>query len=133
MAKTKGKVLINGGNEYILGTKIGDGGNGTVYQASVRNSPCEYAIKFLKKDSDCKKVRRFQKEIDFCNKTTSQYIVKCIGCGKYNGQFYCIMPKYQMTLKARYNDSHNKLKRVLMLFLFCYPTLGFLHFFVFLV
>lgn len=99
MAKTKGKVLINGGNEYILGTKIGDGGNGTVYQASVRNSTCEYAIKFLKKDSDCKKVRRFQKEIDFCNKTTSQYIVKCIGSGKYNGQFYCIMPKYQMTLK----------------------------------
>lgn len=108
MAKYIGRTVTVGETRYQIKEEIGGGGNGTVFSATVKGDPKEYAIKFLLEGySDPRKIERFQSEIDFCKTVDHPNIVKVYESGEYNKRFFYVMPRYRETLRRRLQNEHD--------------------------
>ena len=75
-----GVKIITAFDEYVLGKQVGQGGCGRVFLAT--NSDNEkFAIKFLDRNIDKTKLKRFKNEIHFCEHSTHDNIIKVIDHG----------------------------------------------------
>ena len=99
----KNSILYTAFDEYRIIRSIGQGGNGTVYEA-VNTAEEHVAIKVI----DISKVgrdkrKRFKNEINFCQSVDHRNIIKVIDSGRdKSGQFaFYIMPLYKETLRSR--------------------------------
>ncbi|MDD2982098.1 MAG: serine/threonine-protein kinase [Crocinitomicaceae bacterium] len=81
---------------YELIESIGNGGSGVVWKAKCNGN--EYAIKFIN-SADTKKIKRFEKEIEFCKIGNHKSIIKVIADGKHNDKPCYVMPLYPQTLR----------------------------------
>lgn len=112
MPKYKGKTLTIGETTYRLGGQVGSGGNSYICSASVAGDHTQYAIKFLTisetDDNYANKKERFFREIEYCEKTNSKYVIKVYGHGIFEGKLCYVMPRYTKTLAktiAEENDA----------------------------
>lgn len=114
MSKYKNKKIECSGVEYTLRDSLGSGGNGFVLSANVRNTPDEYAVKFLSAkegDENYKtKSERFLAELHFCEITDHKNVLKVFGHGEFNGHLYYIMPRYSKTLNTVIKEEHDFFK-----------------------
>lgn len=101
--KKNTKITINNTN-YTLIESIGNGGSGDVWKA--KSNGIEYAVKFLKSDSN-EKIARFKNEIEFCKESNHKNIVKLIDDGEEDGRLYYIMPLYQKTFRTLINTEND--------------------------
>lgn len=108
------RITINN-NDYTLIDIIGEGGNGKVYSAVSEKNQKTYTIKVLKEEQNNDKVkkrkttkeRRYEKEIKFCEEISHKNIIKIYNHGEFDGQMYCVMPKYSCTLRNIINEESN--------------------------
>ena len=116
------RITINN-NDYILTDIIGEGGNGKVYSAVFEKNQKTYAIKVLKEEQNNDKVkktkttkeRRYEKEIKFCEEISHKNIIKIYNYGEFDGQMYCVMPKYSCTLRDIINEESNPILYLIIL------------------
>lgn len=106
----KGVIIKIKEKEYKLIEKIGEGGSSYVWRVECNNK--KYAIKFLKEFSE-EKITRFSKEIEFCEDTLHENIVKILDTGKFKNKHYYVMPYYSKTLRAIINDDNIKYSEIL--------------------
>lgn len=102
----KGSVLYTAFDEFRLIRPIGQGGNGTVFEA-VDSMEEHVAIKIvdmyeLSKD----KKRRFKNEINTCQKTKHPNIIEVTDAGSTDSGRYAfyVMPLYQKTLRNKIRE-----------------------------
>lgn len=99
----KGSVLYTAFEEYVIQKQVGQGGNGTVFQA--KNTSNElYAIKVISRNTPREKLNRFRNEINFCMNHEHKNIVKILDYGAYgdeSGYLFYVMPLYDETLRDR--------------------------------
>ncbi len=100
----KGIILETAFEEYVIKEQIGQGGNGTVFLANTAIDNISAAIKIIDKNTTSKdKVKRFQNEVNFCQKNTHPNIINVLDYGTYrNGNKDClfyVMPYYESNLK----------------------------------
>lgn len=102
MGKFEGKSIIVNNKTYTLTEVIGQGGNAEVWKAE---NDCEkYAVKILINNQK-KKMRRFNKEIEFCRTQEHDNLIRIIDSGTLQedkeSYIYYVMPEYEYDL-ARY-------------------------------
>ena len=99
----KGSILYTAFEEYEIKKQVGQGGNGTVFQA--KNASNElYAIKVISRNTPREKLNRFRNEINFCMNHEHKNIVKILDYGTYgdeSGYLFYVMPLYDETLRDR--------------------------------
>lgn len=99
----KGSILYTAFEEYVVQKQVGQGGNGTVFQA--KNASNElYAIKVISRKALRDKLNRFRNEINFCMNHEHKNIVKILDYGAYgdeSGYLFYVMPLYDETLRDR--------------------------------
>ena len=99
----KGSILYTAFEEYEVQKQVGQGGNGTVFQA--KNASNElYAIKVISRNTPREKLNRFRNEINFCMNHEHKNIVKILDYGAYgdeSGYLFYVMPLYDETLRDR--------------------------------
>src|SRR5260221_2092595 len=80
--------------EYIVGTPIGEGAMGTVYQAVKPNVRDSYVLKvMLPEYSDDESLRkRFEREIFLLKSLQHPHIIPIVDYGEENGLIYFVMP-----------------------------------------
>lgn len=103
----KGKDIELNKKKYRLVEQIGQGGSGIVWKIKYKSE--NLAVKFLKKEVESEKRKRFLKEIEFCKNNTHRNIIKVISRGSINIIYgkdeeetltdYYIMPYYEKNLK----------------------------------
>ena len=100
----KGAKIKTAFDEYILIQQVGSGGNGRVFSAK-NQSQEDVAIKFVEKNIDSKKLKRFKNEIHFCEHHKHDNIVKIIDRGYVylddKDYVFYVMPLYRETLKNK--------------------------------
>lgn len=96
-------------NEYIIMSKIGEGGNSCVYK--VENNNQEFALKLLKiEDLTQDKVNRFKNEQKFCLENKNKNTINVISYGdifKEEKMYYALLPLYKSNLKEYLNNNLN--------------------------
>ncbi len=104
-----GAVLELESNNYTITKRIDDGGNGTVWKATIGDNSSFYAIKVLKSDKDKEKDKlfRFGKECQFCKDTNHNHIVKVFDYVAEKGNAYCVMPYYASNLRTVIDSENN--------------------------
>ena len=102
------RITINN-NDYILTDIIGEGGNGKVYSAVFEKNNDK-----VKKRKTTKE-RRYEKEIKFCEEISHKNIIKIYNYGEFDGQMYCVMPKYSCTLRDIINEESNPILYLIIL------------------
>ncbi len=111
MPKYKGKIVNICGTTYLLGSQLGSGGNGYVCSATTSDNSAQYAVKFLNVDeSDAfysNKKERFLREIEYCEKTDSKYIIKIFGHGEFEKRLCYVMPYHSKTLRKIIEEEHD--------------------------
>ena len=85
--------------DYTLTKQIGEGGNGTVWEAKKDDGEA-VAIKLLKRDSK-RKNKRFKNETIFCFKYSHKNIVPVTDYGIAGEYSFYVMPLYAETLRKR--------------------------------
>lgn len=103
MNEYKGKSVIINETTYIFDEEIDQGGNSSVYKASMPNDPRVFAIKILQTTKSQEKKERFLKEISFCERTTHANIVPIYGHGEIDKHLCYVMPLYPKTLRHLIN------------------------------
>ncbi len=100
----KGTKIKTAFDEYILIQQVGSGGNGRVFSAKNKNEE-DVAIKFVEKNIDSKKLKRFKNEIYFCEHHNHDNIVRIIDRGYVylddKDYVFYVMPLYKETLKTK--------------------------------
>ena len=97
----KEKTVITAFNEYTLKKQVGQGGNGTVWEASDRDNTI-VAIKFIERDSKTRTLKRFKNEALFCMKNEHKNIIQIKDYGTVNDQYiFYVMPLYKDTLRDK--------------------------------
>lgn len=93
---TGSKVTLG---ELKIGKKLGEGGFGVVYAATLAGLKFPFAIKFLDPhpfNSDLESARaRFFQEADFLLNLRHPHIVSIHGVGEYEGKPYILMERFQ--------------------------------------
>lgn len=80
-------------DELVLGTKIGEGGYGTVYKGTWRGNEC--AIKILENEDLVDDEREMVKrELELLGKLTSPYVVTYMGSTIVPGQRLALVMEY---------------------------------------
>ncbi|MFZ2538266.1 MAG: serine/threonine-protein kinase [Oscillospiraceae bacterium] len=126
----KNTRLATAFEEYIIHCQIGQGGNGTVFEAtdSSRNA---VAIKAIDRDATTKdKLKRFKNEIGFCQNNTHPNIIEVLDYGTYltdnqNIIFY-VMPFFNNTLRAKMKEGIKK-NNIFPIFMQLLDGIGFAH------
>ena len=116
--------------EYIIQSQIGQGGNGTVFEAidSSRNS---VAIKAIDRNvTTMDKLKRFKNEIGFCQNNAHPNIIQVLDYGTYltdnqNIIFY-VMPLFNSTLRAKMKAGIAK-NSIFPIFMQLLDGIGFAH------
>ncbi len=104
--KLKNGVIISTNNvEYKLIEEIGKGGSGVVWKALANGK--NYAIKFINSDEK-DKIKRFNRELDFCKKHKHENIVQIITDGEFETIRYYIMPFYSKTFRNLITEENNE-------------------------
>lgn len=99
----KGTVISTAFSNYKLVSQVGQGGNGTVWEA-VDESNRQVAIKLLDR-GDVRKTKRFKNEAVFCMKHEHKNIVPVTDYGAIGEEYsFYVMPLYQTTLRQRINQ-----------------------------
>ena len=99
----KGTVISTAFSNYKLVSQVGQGGNGTVWEA-VDESNRQVAIKLLDR-GDVRKTKRFKNEAVFCMKHEHKNIVPVSDYGAIGEEYsFYVMPLYQTTLRQRINQ-----------------------------
>ena len=110
MGKFEGKSIIVNNKTYTLTELIGQGGNAEVWKA--KNDCEKYAVKILINNQK-KKMRRFNKEIEFCRTQEHDNLIRIIDSGTLQedkeSYIYYVMPEYEYDL-ARYLKKMNEYK-----------------------
>lgn len=111
MPKYKGKIINIYGTSYLLGGQLGSGGNGYVCSATTSDNLAQYAVKFLNVDeSDAfysNKKERFLREIEYCEKADSKYIIKVFGHGEFEKRLCYVMSYHPKTLRKIIEEEHD--------------------------
>ncbi|SEI99152.1 Protein kinase domain-containing protein [Kandleria vitulina] len=90
-------------NKYILEKKIGEGGNGQVWEAKDENGE-KCAIKFLERKNRSSVLKRFENETFFCVRHSHENILQILDYGAFGNEFiFYVMPLYDETLRNRIN------------------------------
>lgn len=104
MATYRGKRITVGEAEYVLEGELGRGGNGCVVAAKRADRPDEFAVKFftIREDEPNYRIKkeRFLHELKFCEKVDHKNVIRVLGHGEFNGQYFYIMPRYSKTLRT---------------------------------
>lgn len=103
MNEHQGAAITINNNTYILDEEIDQGGNSSVYKASIPSDSRVFAIKILKTTKSKEKKERFLKEISFCENTTHVNIVPIFGYGEIDKHLCYVMPLYPKTLRHLIN------------------------------
>ena len=95
-------------DEYKVINKIADGGNSEVYLVTDVDGN-EYALKLLNKNLTKEKIKRFKNEMDFCQRTNHENIIKVVDNGNIpdKEELFYIMHIYNKTLRDYINDDHS--------------------------
>lgn len=125
----KGTILITAFNEYIIDEQVGQGGVGTVFKAKSLNEV--FAIKVIdKKSTSADKIKRFQNEINFCQKYSQSNIIKIIDYGTFsddkNNLMFYVMPYFDSTLRNEINKGIEA-NKILPIFFQILDGLEFAH------
>lgn len=97
----KGHEVLTAFNKYQLKKQIGQGGNGTVWEATDEDGD-SYAIKFLERQNTEKVLKRFENETFFCMKNSHKNIVPILDYGTDGEEYvFYVMPLYKQTLRDR--------------------------------
>jgi len=101
MGYKNGTVLKTAFQAYTVQGQQGSGGSGTVY-AVTNEEGSSFAAKILDQTNVSRtRLRRFQKEIDFCTKMDHPNIVRVLDYGvTAKGETFYIMPLYSGTLRS---------------------------------
>ena len=94
MNEYTGKSIIINGTTYILHNEVNQGGNSSVYKASIPNAAQEFAIKILHTTKSTEKKERFLKEISFCERVIHPNIVPIYGHSELDKHLCYVMPLY---------------------------------------
>ena len=122
----KGSKLGTIFNKYEVVKQIGQGGNGTVYEAFDQTGH-RYAIKVLNKGEDTSKEKRFLNEIYFCLKHPHPNIIDILDYGIVKPDlFFYVMPLCRETLRMRINDGMSP-EDIIEVFVNVIKGLGFAH------
>lgn len=103
MNEYKGKSITINETTYLLDDEIDQGGNSSVYKATVPNDSRVFAIKILQTTKSKEKKERFLKEISFCENVTHPNIVPIYGHGEIEKHLCYAMPLYPKTLRHLLN------------------------------
>ena len=116
----KGTTIKTAFDEYTLIQQVGSGGNGRVFSAKNKNEE-DVAVKFVEKNIDSKKLKRFKNEIYFCEHHKHDNIVKIIDrgyvCLDAKDYVFYVMPLYKETLKSKIKAGipHEKILEIFIL------------------
>ena len=107
MNEYREKSVIINDTTYILDNEINQGGNSSVYKASVPYDSREFAIKILHTTKGKEKKERFIKEISFCESVNHPNIVPIYGHGEIDKHLCYVMPLYPKTLRHVIQTEHD--------------------------
>lgn len=98
--KLKKRVEVQSAfNTYTLVKQVGQGGNGRVFQATDKDGDI-VAIKFLSRELEYKRLKRFKNETFFCLSHEHNNIVPICDYGTAgNAYIFYVMPLYTSTLR----------------------------------
>lgn len=100
----KKTLLKTAFDTYCIVKQIGNGGNGTVYEATDSDSN-PVAIKLLVQMDSTEKRKRFKNEISFCQKYSNKNIIAVKDCGFFadgdKEYIFYVMPLCKESLRAR--------------------------------
>lgn len=100
----KKTILKTAFDTYIIVKQIGEGGNGTVYEATNEDG-ASVAVKVINKSVSREKLKRFKNEINFGQKYAHDNIIEIKDFGFYenNGSefIFYVMPLYKYSLRTR--------------------------------
>ena len=99
MGKTP-KVFETAFDTYTVVRQVGSGGSGVVFLVTATDGQ-QYALKVLDRSKTPRqKVKRFQNEIQFCQRQASERIVRVSDYGQAtDGSIFYVMPYYASTLR----------------------------------
>jgi serine/threonine protein kinase len=91
-------VCVGGFGKYTLGTSIGNGGAGIVFEAQTdENVTC--AVKILAVTQELK-IKRFKNEVFFCLRNQHRNVISVLDYGQTtDGRLFYVMPLYGSTLR----------------------------------
>lgn len=107
MNEYKGKAVIIGETTYILDHEIDQGGNSSIYKASILGDPRVFAIKILQTTKSKDKKERFLKEISFCERVAHPNVVPIYGHSEIDKHLCYVMPLYPKTLRHLINTERD--------------------------
>ena len=126
----KNTRLVTVFEEYIIKSQIGQGGNGTVFEAtdSLRNN---IAIKAIDRNATTKdKLKRFKNEIGFCQNNAHPNIIQVLDYGTYSDDnrniIFYVMPFFNNTLRTKMKAGIAK-KNIFPIFMQLLDGIGFAH------
>lgn len=116
--------------EYIIKSQIGQGGNGTVFEA-IDSSGNTVALKAIDRNATLTdKLKRFKNEISFCQNYTHPNIIKVLDYGTYLADnkdiIFYVMPYYNSTLRTMIKEGINR-SDIFPIFMKILDGLGFAH------
>jgi serine/threonine protein kinase len=100
-ANKESKTFKSGFDLYAVdGGPVGCGGSGTVFKVRASDGNT-FAVKVLDKSKATRqKLKRFQNEIQFCQRPGSDHIVRVVDYGlTEDGSLFYVMPYYRSTLR----------------------------------
>jgi len=126
----KNTHLTTAFEEYIIQTQVGQGGNGTVFEA-IDSSKNTVAIKLIDRNITSKdKLKRFKNEIGFCQNNTHPNIVKVLDYGAYLADskdiIFYVMPYFSKTLRTKIKEGIER-NIIFPLFMQMLDGIGFAH------
>lgn len=126
----KNTLFTTAFEKYIIRSQIGQGGNGTVFEAT-DSSKNIVAIKAIDRNVTTKdKLKRFKNEIGFCQNNTHPNIIQVLDYGTYladnqNIIFY-VMPFFKSTLRAKMKTGI-AMDNIFPIFMQLLDGIGFAH------